>query len=64
LKEERTAFFEKKAAKKLSLTGSRGRAVANARRTESFLLPRAGRLFFKKEALAFLASTAKASTPR
>jgi ribosomal protein L15 len=40
------SFFEKKEAKKLSLTAGRGRAGANARRTESFLL-----LFFKKEAL-------------
>jgi hypothetical protein len=51
LSKESASFFEKKGAppgeaKKLPLTAGRGREVATARRTESFLL-----LFLKKEAL-------------
>jgi hypothetical protein len=47
------SFFEKKEAKKLLVL----RALAPSRPrptfSKSFLLPRAGSLFFKKEALAF-----------
>jgi hypothetical protein len=53
-KEVSASFFEKKEAKKLLLMAGRGRARANAPRTKSFLLPQAGRLFFKKEALFLL----------
>jgi hypothetical protein len=47
-RQERASFFEKKAAKKLSLTAGCGSSRANGTRSKSFLL-----LFFKKEALTF-----------
>jgi hypothetical protein len=54
LKEVSASFFEKKEAKKLSLF--RPSPVADVRQggtmTESFLVPPAGSLFFKKEALS------------
>jgi len=43
----------KKEAKKTSFTAVSGTTRAKSSRTESFLLPQAGSLFFKKEALAF-----------
>jgi hypothetical protein len=45
------SFFEKKEAKKLLLTAGFFTRVATTPRTKSFLLPRAGGLFFKKAAL-------------
>jgi predicted hydrolase (HD superfamily) len=48
-----SASFLKKRSKKLSFTAGCDTEGASARRTESFLLPLAGRLFFKKEALTF-----------
>jgi hypothetical protein len=47
LKEGRTSFFEKKAAKKLLLNGSCGSRVPKPPEAKVFL-----RLFFKKEVLA------------
>jgi len=43
----------KKEAKKTLFTAGSGTTRAKSSRTKSFLLPQAGSLFFKKEALAF-----------
>jgi hypothetical protein len=54
-KKVRATFFEKKVAKKLLLPFGRGGAVTAPPRpkgSKSFLLPRAGRLFFKNEVLS------------
>jgi len=50
---EGSASFLKKRSKKLSVLGALARLSPKPPVKESFLLPRAGRLFFKKEALAF-----------
>jgi hypothetical protein len=56
-KEVSASFFEKKGsppgeAKKLSFPAGFGSSGANAPKSKSFLLPQAGSLFFKKEALS------------
>jgi hypothetical protein len=51
-KEVSASFFEKKEAKKLSFPAGFGSSGANAPKSKSFLLPQAGSLFFKKEALS------------
>jgi hypothetical protein len=48
-----SASFLKKRSKKLSVLGGVGTRLPEPAVSKSFLLPRAGRLFFKKEALSF-----------
>jgi hypothetical protein len=49
--EGRASFFEKKEAKKLLLLRALALSAPQPAVSKSFLLPQAGRLFFKKEAL-------------
>jgi hypothetical protein len=46
-------FFEKKKQKTFGLFGPRAPQRPATKGIKSFLLPRAGRLFFKKEVLAY-----------
>jgi hypothetical protein len=53
-RKEALLFCEQKRSKKNFCPAGCGVGRPNARRSKSFLLPRAGRLFFKKKALFFL----------
>jgi hypothetical protein len=55
-KKERTSFLKKRSKKLLVILAS-GRFTSAVQINKSFLLPRAGRLFFKKEVLASFPAT-------
>jgi len=56
LKRKKEVTFLKKSNQKTFAHCGPWHARANTRRTESFLLPQAGSLFFKQEALSYTSS--------